>query len=95
MTADIALGSERGLIVSLAIGCAELLYRGSSPWYEKKKSLTRCYFCRCVFTVKRLLHPYYLQCTLNLRSHIARQKHYVLIQNSLITGGVPNKAEFL
>ncbi|KRX17444.1 hypothetical protein T07_5746 [Trichinella nelsoni] len=26
----------------------------------------RCYFCRCVFTVKRFLHPYYLQCTPNL-----------------------------
>ncbi|XP_003372285.1 conserved hypothetical protein [Trichinella spiralis] len=37
------LGSERGLIVSLAIGCAELLYRGSSPWYEKKKSLSKAH----------------------------------------------------
>ncbi|XP_003372481.1 conserved hypothetical protein [Trichinella spiralis] len=42
------LGSERGLIVSLAIGCAELLYRGSSPWYEKKKSLSKA---RCLLMI--------------------------------------------
>ncbi|XP_003368793.1 hypothetical protein Tsp_13538 [Trichinella spiralis] len=36
-----------------------------------KLFLARCYFCRCVFTVKRLLYPYYLQCTPNLNLCIA------------------------